>query len=84
MSSILKDEEKMAVYQLEKDNWVNFEKTGWSLDYRIRKLVNDQIDFPNKKNCKTFIDSLSAVDPGDFSEKECKQLEKLRKRIKNL
>ena len=77
-------DEPSLVKRLQECSWVNHAKSEWSMDYRIRSILNDQLDFPNRENCKAFIQSVTELQLKECSDKEKKQLDQLKKRIKKL
>ncbi len=81
---IFGEEEMNIIRQLHSYNWINYAKSGWSMDYRIRSTINGQLDFPNRVNCRDFMNAVLSLDPKGLSEKEEKQLCQLRKRVKKL
>ena len=77
-------DEPSLVKRLQECSWVNHAKSEWSMDYRIRSILNDQLDFPNRENCKAFIQAVTELQLKECSDKEKKQLDQLKKRIKKL
>ena len=81
---IFSKEEMGLIRDLQSCNWVNYTKSAWSMDYRIRSTINDQLDFPTRVNCKEFINTVLSLEPEGLSEKEENQLDKLKKKVRKL
>ena len=73
-----------AVQSLLKCRWLEEKKGLLSMHYRVRSLINDQIDFPTKENCADMIRNVSSLQETDLDAKEKKLAEKIKKKIRSL
>ena len=84
LGKLLDEREMTMAEELYQQNWLIHEKKHWGMDYRIRQVVNDQLDFPTIDNCKQFILLIRHLSEERLASEEQKLLEKIQKRIRTL
>jgi hypothetical protein len=73
-----------VIYTLQECRWLEEKKSTLSMHYRIRSLINDQLDFPTKENCASIIKNVNSLQPSDVNSTEKKLLEKIKKKVRSL
>ena len=69
------------IQPLLESRWLEKKKGTLSMHYRIRSLINDQIDFPTKENCTAMITNVNSLQISTLDTKEQLLLEKIKKKI---
>ncbi len=81
LERIIDDEDRRAAAVLLSQNWVSRKKDLWSMDYRIRRTVNGQLEFPQVENCLPLVNAVDALDPQILDRRDYRNFERLQKKI---